>query len=186
MSRGFIRVQSKGNIGKIELHALPSGDPVVNFSLACTEIFNDRNGARKEETQWLRCVAYRKTAELIFSLVEAGTELLLDGKLKNRKWQDQNGHNRETTEIVVDSFDVLRRGKQRDEQNQQQGYQQNAQSQHGHRNNNHQPQYNGHDNQGSSQGYNNQALQNSYRPPQSHQRNPQERNNHYHGRPVGH
>ncbi|MBT0587974.1 single-stranded DNA-binding protein [Alteromonas oceanisediminis] len=125
MSRGFIKVIAKGNIGQLEAKNLQSGDLVVNFSLASTSAYTDNNGQKVENTTWLKGVAYRKTAELISNLLQKGSEIFLEGKLNVCKWQDQQGNNRETTEVVVDSFELLSRGKQQAANQQQSaGYQQ--------------------------------------------------------------
>lgn len=131
MSRGFIKVTAKGNLGSVEFNTLPSGDRVANLSLAATNSYTDKSGQKQESTTWVRLVGYKKTAELLEQLVQQGTELLVEGNLSVNKWEDQNGNNRETTEIVVSSFEVLRRGKEREDA-QQQGY--NNQQQQGYNN----------------------------------------------------
>ena len=114
MSRGFFKVTAKGNVGTdIDVNHLPSGDLVINFSMAASEYYKDANGNRVERTEWFKITAYRKTAELINEMVQKGTELYLEGKLVNSKWQDQQGNDRKATEIIATSFDVLRRGKER-------------------------------------------------------------------------
>lgn len=122
MSRGYFKVQAKGNIGSdIEMNTLPTGNTVVNFSMAATEAYTNSKGERIENTTWMRVTAYRQTADLLVQLAQKGTELLIDGKLSVSKWQDKNGNSRESTEIIVDSFDVLRRGKERTDINQVSG-----------------------------------------------------------------
>jgi single-strand DNA-binding protein len=121
MSRGFIKVTAKGNIGQLEAGNLPSGDLVVNFSLASTSSYTDNNGQKIENTTWVKGVGYRRTAELMNTLLQKGSEIFLEGKLSVKKWQDQQGNNRETTEVIVDSFELLSRGKARE--NTQQGAQ---------------------------------------------------------------
>lgn len=124
MSRGFIKVTAKGNLGGIEARYLPSGDAVVNFSLASTSTYTDNAGQKVENTTWLKGVAYRKTAELMAELLQKGSEIFLEGKLSVNKWQDQQGNNRETTEVIVDSFELLSRGKQQAANQPQAGNQQ--------------------------------------------------------------
>ena len=114
MSRGFFKVTAKGNVGTdIDVNHLPSGDLVINFSMAASESYKDANGNKVERTEWFKITAYRKTAELINEMVQKGTELYLEGKLVNSRWQDLQGNDRKATEIIASSFDVLRRGKER-------------------------------------------------------------------------
>lgn len=114
MSRGFFKVIAKGNVGSdIDVGNLPSGDMVVNFSMAASEWYKDAQGNKVERTEWFKMTAYRRTAELINEMVQKGTELYLEGKLINSKWQDQHGNDKKTPEVIVSSFEVLRRGKER-------------------------------------------------------------------------
>lgn len=98
-----------GNLGQDpELKYSASGDAIVNFSVATTESWKDKNtGEKKEQTEWHRCVAYRKLAEIIGQYVKKGSSIYIEGKLKTRKWEDKNGVERYTTEIVVDEMQML-------------------------------------------------------------------------------
>jgi single-strand DNA-binding protein len=94
-----------GNLGDDpELRSLPSGDAVVNFSVASTERWNDNNGERQEHTEWIRCSAFGKTAEVIAEWFGKGSEIYLEGRLRTRKYQDQDGNDRYATEVKVDQF----------------------------------------------------------------------------------
>ena len=144
MSQGFFEVKAKANIGSIEFNTLPSGDLVANLSLAATKKYKDNQGQQQEKTTWISATAYRRTAELLDMLAQQGTEIFVTGSLVEDKWVDQNNQNRSKVGIVIDTFDVLRRGKERqDAQNNANYNQGNGQGY----------------NQAPNQGYNNQGYQ---------------------------
>ena len=103
---------------------MPNGDPVANFSIAVNEKYKDKSGEQREKTEYIRVVAYRRTAEIIGQYTRKGSKLYVEGKLQTRKWTDNNGVDRYTTEIIADSVQLL--DSRRDDQGgyQQQGYQQ--------------------------------------------------------------
>ena len=115
-----------GNLGNDpEVRYMPNGEPVANISIATSETWNDKNtGEKREKTEWHRVTAYRRTAEIIGQYTRKGSKLYVEGKLQTRKWTDQNGVDRYTTEIIADSVQLL--DSRRDDQGgyQQQGYQQ--------------------------------------------------------------
>ena len=113
-----------GNLGNDpEMRYMPNGDLVANLSIATSETWNDKNtGEKREKTEWHRVVAYRKTAEIIGQYTRKGSKLYVEGKLQTRKWTDNNGVDRYTTEIIADSVQLL--DSRRDDQDGQQGYQQ--------------------------------------------------------------
>ena len=91
-----------------QLKYLPSGQPVVNVNLATDEGYKDRNtGERTERTEWHRLVVYGKTAELVANYLTKGRLIFVEGKLRTRKWQGQDGQDRYTTEVVADRVDFL-------------------------------------------------------------------------------
>lgn len=99
-----------GNLGKDpELRYTPSGTAVVNFPLATSENFKDRDGNRQEKTEWHNIVAWRQLAEICGKYLHKGKQIYIEGKLQTRKWQDKNGVDRYTTEIVADSMQMLGR-----------------------------------------------------------------------------
>ena len=108
------RFQAIGNVGKIEPGALPAGDAVVKFSIAINESYKDKQGQKVEKTEWVNCVAFRKLAEIIQQYVTVGQQLYIEGRIHTRKWQDKEGKDRYTTEIVADSMQMLG-GKKSDE-----------------------------------------------------------------------
>lgn len=96
-----------GNLGKDpEIRRLNSGDPVVNFSLATSESWRDKNsGDRKEKTEWHNVVIFNDNlAKVAEQYLKKGMKVYIEGQLQTRKWQDQQGQDRYTTEIVLQKF----------------------------------------------------------------------------------
>lgn len=108
-SRGVNKVILLGNLGADpECRTFQNGDLVANFSLATSETWQDRNtGEDREKTEWHRCVAYRGLAGVVQKFVRKGSKLYIEGKLQTRKWTDQNGIDRYSTEIIVDNMQML-------------------------------------------------------------------------------
>ena len=98
-----------GNLGNDpEVRYMPNGEPVANISIATSETWNDKNtGEKREKTEWHRVTAYRRTAEIIVQYTRKGSKLYVEGKLQTRKWTDNNGVDRYTTEIIADSVQLL-------------------------------------------------------------------------------
>jgi single-strand DNA-binding protein len=98
-----------GNLGKDpEVRYMPNGDAVANLSLATTSSWKDKNsGERKEETEWHRVVIYGRLAEIAGEYCKKGRPVYVEGRLKTRKWQDQSGQDKYTTEIVADAMQLL-------------------------------------------------------------------------------
>jgi single-strand DNA-binding protein len=98
-----------GNLGKDpEVRYMPNGDAVANLSLATTSSWKDKNsGERKEETEWHRVVIYGRLAEIAGEYCKKGRPVYIEGRLKTRKWQDQSGQDKYTTEIVADAMQLL-------------------------------------------------------------------------------
>jgi single-strand DNA-binding protein len=96
-----------GNLGKDpEVRRLGSGDPVVNLSLATSESWKDKaTGERKEKTEWHRVVIFNENlARVAEQYLRKGSKVYIEGKLETRKWQDQSGQDRYSTEIVLQRF----------------------------------------------------------------------------------
>ena len=95
-----------GNLGRDpEVRRTQSGDAVTNFSVATSEQWNDRQtGERRERTEWHRVVIFGKQAEIAEKYLRKGRKVYLEGQLQTRKWQDQNGQDRYSTEIVLGRF----------------------------------------------------------------------------------
>lgn len=87
-----------------EIRTTQGGDKCANISLATSERWNDKNGNKQERTEWHRCVIWGKLAEVVEKYVQKGDQLLLQGKIQTRKWQDSSGNDRWSTEIVLSGF----------------------------------------------------------------------------------
>lgn len=106
---GINKVIIVGNLGNDpEVRTMPNGDAVANISVATSESWNDRNtGERREVTEWHRIVFYRRQAEVCGEYLRKGSQVYVEGRLRTRKWQDQNGQDRYTTEIQGDVLQML-------------------------------------------------------------------------------
>nr|WP_320048806.1 single-stranded DNA-binding protein [uncultured Desulfuromonas sp.] len=99
-----------GNLGKDpELRYTPSGAAVVNFSLATSETYKDRDGNRQTKTEWHNIVAWRQLAEICGKYLHKGKQVYIEGSLQTRKWQDRDGNDRYTTEILANQMQMLGR-----------------------------------------------------------------------------
>lgn len=108
-----------GNLGKDpEVRFMPNGDAVCNFSVATTESYKDKNGDKQDKTEWHNVTIYRKLAEIAGQYLKKGSQVYLEGKIQTRKWQDKDGNDRYTTEIVCDEMKMLG-GKPEGQQQQQ-------------------------------------------------------------------
>ena len=98
-----------GRVGQDpELKYTPSGTAVCNFSLATSERWNDKNtGEKVEKTEWHRVVAFQRLAEIMGEYLKKGSQVYIEGRLQTRKWQDQNGQDRYTTEVVANDMQML-------------------------------------------------------------------------------
>ncbi|HLP99164.1 MAG TPA: single-stranded DNA-binding protein [Sideroxyarcus sp.] len=97
-----------GRLGKDpEVRYMTNGEAVANVSLATSETWKDKAGEQQEKTEWHNCVAYRRLAEVIGEYVKKGAQLYIEGKLQTRKWQDKDGKDRYTTEIIVSEMKML-------------------------------------------------------------------------------
>jgi single-strand DNA-binding protein len=98
-----------GNLGKDpETRYMPNGEAVTNITLATTDTWKDKNsGEKREATEWHRVVFFRKLAEIANQYLRKGSQVYIEGSLKTRKWQDQSGQDRYTTEIVADEMKML-------------------------------------------------------------------------------
>jgi len=104
------KVMLIGNVGKDpEPRHLENGTMLVNLTLATTERYKDRNGEVKEQTEWHNVVCWRNVAEIVEKYVRKGSQLYIEGRLRSRSWEDQNGQKRYATEIVADTIRLLGR-----------------------------------------------------------------------------
>ena len=100
MAGTYNKVFLVGRLGRDpELKYTQSGTPVTNFPLATDEGYNDREGKRQEKTEWHRIVVWDRQAETVCQYMSKGRLVLVEGSLQTRKWQDQQGQDRYTTEI---------------------------------------------------------------------------------------
>ncbi|MDU4943901.1 MAG: single-stranded DNA-binding protein [Mixta calida] len=102
-SKGVNKVILVGNLGKDpEVRYIPNGGAVANITLATSESWRDKQtGETKEKTEWHRVVLFGKLAEVAGEYLRKGSQIYIEGKLATRKWQDQSGQERYTTEIHV-------------------------------------------------------------------------------------
>lgn len=106
---GVNRVIILGNLGNDpDVRTMPNGDAVAKISVATSESWNDKStGERKEVTEWHSIVFYRRQAEVAGEYLHKGSKVYVEGRLRTRKWQDQNGQDRYTTEIIGDVLQML-------------------------------------------------------------------------------
>ena len=109
MARGVNKVILVGNLGQDpEVKYMPSGQAVCNISIATTDSWNDKStGEKQERTEWHRVVFFRRLAEIAGEYLRKGSQVYVEGRLQTRKWQDQSGSDRYTTEIVVNDMQML-------------------------------------------------------------------------------
>lgn len=108
MARSLNKVTLIGNVGKEpELRYTPNGTAVANFSIATSERFKGQDGEWKEQTEWHNIVAWRKLAEIVGEYVKKGSKLYVEGKIKTRSWDGQDGKKNYRTEIFVDNMIML-------------------------------------------------------------------------------
>lgn len=108
---GINKVIIVGNLGKDpEVRYLEGGTAVANFSVATSENYTDRSsGEKKTITEWHNVVLWRGLAEVAEKYLKKGNQVYIEGKLRTRKWQDKDGYDRYTTEIVGDNMQMLGR-----------------------------------------------------------------------------
>ena len=114
-----------------EIRTTPNGEQVANFTIALNERYKAKDGNIVENVEYVRIVLYRRLAEIAGQYLHKGSQVYIEGRLKTRKWQDNNGQDRYSTEIQCDNFQMLGGRNQDVAQNQpskQQDKQQKAQS----------------------------------------------------------
>ncbi|NIA26820.1 MAG: single-stranded DNA-binding protein [Desulfobulbaceae bacterium] len=109
MARGVNKVIIVGNLGgDPETRYMPSGSAVTNLTVATNESWKDKQtGEQKERTEWHKVAAFGKLAEIMAEYLRKGSQVYIEGKLRTRKWQDKDGKDRWTTEIVADEMQML-------------------------------------------------------------------------------
>ena len=105
-SRGINKVILVGNLGQDpEVKHMPNGGAVANLTVATSESWKDKaTGEQREKTEWHRVALFGKLAEVAGEYLRKGSQVYIEGQLQTRKWQDQSGQDRYTTEVVVQGF----------------------------------------------------------------------------------
>ena len=165
MSKGVNKVILVGNLGQDpETRYTQSDSAVTNISIATTDSWTDKtSGQRQDRTEWHRVVFFNRLAEIAGEYLRKGSQVYVEGSLRTRKWQDQQGQDRHTTEVVASEMQML--GGRQDGQGQQGGYAP--------------PQ------QASAQPSYNAQQQGGYQPPQQPKQNPPQNNPPPQQPPVG-
>lgn len=97
-----------GNLGKDpEVRYMPSGEAIANISVATTDSWKDKSGEKQEKTEWHRVSFFGKLAEIVGEYLKKGSQVYVEGRLQTRKWQDKEGQDKYTTEIVADRMQML-------------------------------------------------------------------------------
>ena len=108
MARGVNKVILLGNLGKDpELNYLPSGQSVAKFTMATSRKYKDKNGELKEETEWHNIVAWGKLGEISAQYLKKGRQAYVEGRIRSQKWEDREGKQRTTVEIVANEIVLL-------------------------------------------------------------------------------
>ena len=109
MARGVNKVILIGNLGKDpEVRYMANGQAVANVTLATSESWKDKNtGEQQEKTEWHRVVFFRRLGEIAGEYLKKGSRIYVEGKLQTKKWQDNQGQDRYTTEIVANEMQML-------------------------------------------------------------------------------
>jgi len=97
-----------GRLGKDpETRYMTNGEAVTNVTLATSENWKDKSGEKQEKTEWHNLVFYRRLAEVAGEYLKKGAQIYVEGKLQTRKWQDKEGKDKYTTEIIVNEMQML-------------------------------------------------------------------------------
>jgi len=109
MSKGINKVIIVGNVGQdVAMKYTATGAAIANITVATSESWNDKKtGEKVEKTEWHRVVAFQRLAEIMGEYLTKGSQVYIEGKLQTRKWQDKEGQDRYTTEIVADNMLLL-------------------------------------------------------------------------------
>ena len=109
MARGINKVILVGNLGADpETRYMPGGSAVTNLSVATSETWKDKqSGEQKERTEWHKVAMFNRLAEIAAEYLRKGSQVYIEGKLRTRKWQDRDGNDRWTTEIIADEMQML-------------------------------------------------------------------------------
>ncbi|MBC8335830.1 MAG: single-stranded DNA-binding protein [Anaerolineales bacterium] len=118
MSRGLNKVMIIGHLGRDpEMRYTPSGRPVATFSVAVSRSWNSSSGERRSETEWFKIVAWGNLAEICKKYLTKGQQVYIEGRLQTRSWEDKEGQQRTSVEVVANEMTMLgdRRDKSQDD-----------------------------------------------------------------------
>ena len=108
MSRGLNKVMIIGNLGRDpEMRYTPSGRPVTTFSVAVSRSWKSPNGEHRSETEWFKVVAWGRLAEICKEFLRKGQQVYIEGRLKTRQWEDKEGHQRSSVELIANEMTML-------------------------------------------------------------------------------
>ncbi len=109
MARGVNKVILVGNLGQDpDVRYAPSGSAITNISVATAESWKDKNtGEKQEKTEWHRVVFFNRLAEIAGEYLRKGSQVYIEGRIQTRKWEDKDGNDRYTTEIVANEMQML-------------------------------------------------------------------------------
>jgi len=97
-----------GNLGRDpEVRYMPDGGAITSVSIATTDVWKDKSGEKQEKTEWHRVVFFSKLAEIAGEYLKKGSQVYVEGRLQTRKWQDKDGQEKYTTEVVADRMQML-------------------------------------------------------------------------------
>lgn len=108
MSRGLNKVMIIGHLGRDpEMRYTPSGRPVATFSVAVSRSWNSSSGERRSETEWFKIVAWGNLAEICKKYLNKGQQVYIEGRLQTRRWDDKEGQQRTSVEVVANEMTML-------------------------------------------------------------------------------
>ncbi|WP_405240242.1 single-stranded DNA-binding protein [Lentisalinibacter orientalis] len=109
MARGINKVILVGNLGQDpDTRYMPSGSAVTNLRIATSEQWKDKQtGEQKERTEWHNVAMFGRLAEIAAEYLRKGSQVYIEGKLRTRKWQDKQGNDRWTTEVIADEMQMM-------------------------------------------------------------------------------
>ena len=108
MSKDLNLCQFIGRLGKDpDMRYTAEGKAIANLTIACSESWKDKQGNKQEKPEWVRISAFGKLAEIMGQYLKKGAQVYISGRMQTRKWQDKDGHDRYTTEIVADQLQML-------------------------------------------------------------------------------
>ena len=103
---GINKVIIVGRLGQdVELRHTANNDPIATISVATSDIWTDKTGNKQEKTEWHRVVMFGKLADIANQYLKKGSQVYIEGKLRTNKWQDRDGNDRYTTEIIITPFE---------------------------------------------------------------------------------